>query len=283
MTVVLRTIAEARNWVGEQRRAGRTLGLVPTLGALHEGHASHFRRARATCDRVAISIFVNPLQFGAGEDYERYPRPFEADLRLAEKEGVDAVFAPDAKEMYPAASEIVVEPGRLGEVLCGASRPGHFRGVLTVVAKLLHILQPDRTFFGQKDAQQVVLIQRMVAELNFPVEIEVGPTIREPDGLALSSRNAYLSAAERAQASVLYRALRRAETLLASGERQASRLEQEMQAMIQAAPGAQLDYARVVDRRTLEPVTAVEGEALAAVAVRFGKTRLIDNLVLGQG
>jgi pantoate--beta-alanine ligase len=282
MTLVLRTIAEARNWVGEQKRAGRSLGLVPTLGALHEGHASHFRRARATCERVVISIFVNPLQFGAGEDYKRYPRPFEADLKLAEKEGMDVVFAPADKEMYPGVSEIVVEPGRLGDVLCGASRPGHFRGVLTVVAKLFHILQPDRAFFGQKDAQQAILIQRMVAELNFPVAVDVGPTVREPDGLALSSRNAYLSAAERAQAPVLFRALRRAETLLASGERQASRLEQEMQVMIQSAPGAVLDYARVVDCWTLEPLSMVEREALAAVAVRFGGTRLIDNLVLGQ-
>jgi pantoate--beta-alanine ligase len=229
-----------------------------------------------------ISIFVNPLQFGVGEDYMRYPRPFEADLKLAEKEGMDVVFAPADKEMYPGVSEIVVEAGRLGDVLCGASRPGHFRGVLTVVAKLFHILQPDRAFFGQKDAQQAILIQRMVAELNFPVAVDVGPTVREPDGLALSSRNAYLSAAERAQAPVLFRALRRAETLLASGERQASRLEQEMQVMIQSAPGAVLDYARVVDCWTLEPLTMVEREALAAVAVRFGGTRLIDNLVLGQ-
>ncbi len=282
MTLLLRTIAEARDWVCEQRRTGRSLGLVPTMGALHEGHLSLFRRARATCDRAAISIFVNPLQFAAGEDFERYPRDLECDLALAGREGMDATFCPEAAEMVPAASSTFVDPGRLGEVLCGAFRPGHFRGVATVVAKLFHILQPDRAFFGQKDAQQALIIQKMVTDLNFPVRIEVSPTVREPDGLALSSRNAYLSAAERAQAPVLYRALRHAETLLASGVRQASRLEQEMQAMIRTVPGAQLDYVRVVDCRTLEPVTQVEGEVLAAVAVRFGKTRLIDNLVLGQ-
>jgi pantoate--beta-alanine ligase len=278
--VVLRRISDARQWVQEQRRAPPSLGLVPTMGALHEGHLSLFRLARATCERVAISIFVNPLQFGPGEDYERYPRPFEQDLALAEKEGVDAVFVPDAAEMYPAEAAILVEPGKLGEVLCGASRPGHFRGVLTAVAKLFHILEPDRAYFGQKDAQQVVLIRRMVEELNFPVSIEAGPTVRELDGLALSSRNAYLLPEQRQSATVLYRALRCAEALLHRGVQEGGCLEQEMQRMIRETPGAELDYARVVDPRTLEPVSTIDRTALAALAVRFGKTRLIDNLLI---
>ncbi|MBI4478878.1 MAG: pantoate--beta-alanine ligase [Acidobacteria bacterium] len=280
MTVVLPTIADARQWVRTERDAGRTLGLVPTLGALHEGHASLFRRARAECGRVAISIFVNPTQFGAGEDYERYPRTFESDRAIAEREGVDAIFAPDVPEMYPSPGEIMVEPGRLGEVLCGASRPGHFRGVLTVVAKLFHILPADRAYFGQKDAQQLVVIQRMVAEHNFPVEIVACPTVREPDGLALSSRNRYLSAEERSNATILYRALRCAESMLHRGVREGARLEHEMQQGIRATPGAELDYARVVDRWSLQPAGIIDREVLAAVAVRFGKTRLIDNLLI---
>ena len=280
MTVVLPTIADARRWVKTERDAGRTLGLAPTLGALHEGHASLFRRARAECHRVAISIFVNPTQFGAGEDYERYPRTFESDRAMAQQEGVDAIFAPDVKEMYPSPGEVMVDPGRLGEVLCGASRPGHFRGVLTVVAKLFHILPADRAYFGQKDAQQLVLIQRMVAEHNFPVEIVACPTVREPDGLALSSRNRYLSDQERSNATILYHALRCAESMLYRGVREGARLEHEMQQMICATPGAELDYARVVDRSSLQPAGIIDREVLAAVAVRFGKTRLIDNLLI---
>lgn len=280
MTAVLRTIADAREWVRAERDAGRKLGLVPTMGALHEGHASLFRRARAECERVAISIFVNPTQFGAGEDYERYPRTWESDLEMAERERVDAVFCPEAGEMYTEPPLVTVHPGKLGKTLCGPSRPGHFRGVATVVAKLFHILQPDRAFFGQKDAQQAIIIQRMVTDLNYPVVIEVCPTVREPDGLAMSSRNRYLSPEERAHATVLYRSLRCAETLLASGLRDALRLENEMQRMIRSTPGAELDYARVVDRRSLEPAGLVDREVLAAVAVRFGKTRLIDNLLI---
>ena len=280
MTAVLRTIAEAREWLRAERGAGRTLGLVTTLGALHEGHASLFRRARAECERVAISIFVNPTQFGAGEDYQRYPRTWDGDLALAGNEGMDVVFAPSAEEMYPGTGEITVDPGRLGGVLCGASRPGHFGGVLTVVAKLFHILPADRAYFGQKDAQQLLLIQRMAAELNVPIEIVACPTVREPDGLALSSRNRYLSHEERSRATVLYRALRSAEALLTSGVTDAARIENEMQRMIRSTSGAELDYARVVDRGTLESPGAIDREVLAAVAVWFGETRLIDNLLI---
>jgi pantoate--beta-alanine ligase len=280
MTVVLRTIPEARDWVQFGRRAKNTMGLVPTLGALHEGHASLFRRARANCDRVVISIFVNPTQFGEGEDYHRYPRSWEADLAVAQREGIDAVFAPSVEEMYPSSGEITVDPGKLGDVLCGASRPGHFRGVLTVVAKLFHIVAADRAHFGRKDAQQLILVQRMVAEHNFPIEIVPCPTVREPDGLALSSRNQYLSPQERANATVLYKSLRCAEAMLLSGVRDPGRLEQEMQRLIKATPGADLDYARVVDRRSLKSPDVIDREVLAALAVRFGKTRLIDNRFL---
>jgi pantoate--beta-alanine ligase len=284
MIAVLDTIAAAREWMRGQRAAGHRLGLVPTMGALHEGHASLLRRARAECDGVVISIFVNPTQFGPAEDFERYPRAMDADRALAEREGVDAIFAPSVREMYPGEQEITVDPGRLGEVLCGASRPGHFRGVLTVVAKLFHILPVERAYFGQKDAQQLILIRRMAAEHNFPIDIVGCPIVREPDGLALSSRNRYLSAEERANATVLYRSLRCAETMLHNGTRSAERLEQEMARMIEATPGAQLDYVRVVDARTLEPAGIIDHvgkrEVLALVAVRFGKTRLIDNLLM---
>ena len=280
MTVVLRTIPAAREWVQQQRLVGKTIGLVPTMGALHEGHLSLFRRARAACDQAAISIFVNPLQFGAGEDYQQYPRNLQRDLALAGQEGIDVAFCPEASEMVPAPLETAVDPGRLGDTLCGPFRPGHFRGVATIVAKLFHIMQPHRAFFGQKDAQQSVIIRKMVSDLNIPVKIEVCPTVREPDGLAMSSRNSYLSPDERVNAAVLYRALRHAESSLRSGVRDASCLEQEMHQMIRAIPGAQLDYARVVDQDTLEDIRQISGPVLAAVAVRFGKTRLIDNLIL---
>ena len=280
MTLVLPTIPEARKWVERQRLAGKTIGFVPTMGALHEGHLSLFRRARATCDQAAISIFVNPLQFGAGEDYELYPRDRERDLALAGKEGMDVAFCPEVGEMVPAPLEMTVDPGRLAETLCGPFRPGHFQGVATIVAKLFHIMQPHRAFFGQKDAQQAVIIRKMVADLNIPVTIELCSTVREPDGLAMSSRNSYLSPDERANATVLYRALRHAESLLRSGMRDASCLEQEMQRMIRAVPGAVLDYARVVDPATLVSAGVADCEVLAAVAVRFGSTRLIDNLLI---
>ena len=283
MTVVLSTIPAAGQWVRAERFTGKTIGLVPTMGALHAGHQSLFRRGRQRCDRVIASIFVNPLQFGPGEDYDHYPRDFDRDLALAKREGLDAVFHPEAHEMYAQPPEITVAPGRLGEPLCGVTRPEHFRGVTTIVAKLLNILQPDVAFFGQKDAQQAIIVQRMVEDLNFPVAIEVCPTVREPDGLAISSRNLYLSAEERVRATVLYQALRRAETLIRSGVREAARLEREMQAVIRAMPGVELDYARVVDRQTLQDVQEVTGEVLVAVAARLGKTRLIDNLMVVPG
>lgn len=280
MTVILETIAAARQWARAERSAGRTLGFVPTMGAFHDGHVSLFRRAREWCDRVVVSVFVNPLQFGEGEDFARYPRDFARDLVLAEQEKVDALFHPDAKELYPQPPMIRVEPGILGEPLCGRSRPGHFTGVATVVVKLLNILQPDRVFFGQKDAQQAVLLQRMIEDLNIPVQMEICPTVREADGLAWSSRNAYLSPEERTKATVLYGSLRRAEDLIRSGVRDVARIEQAMQGMICSVPGAELDYARVVDPCTLGGLQQITGEVLVAVAARFGKARLIDNLLV---
>ncbi len=281
MTAVFETIPAARRWLRAERSAGKTIGFVPTMGAFHEGHLSLFRRARPRCGRVVVSVFVNPLQFAPGEDFARYPRDFSRDRALAEQEGVDALFHPAPAEMYPAPPQITVQPGKLGEPLCGRSRPGHFAGVATVVAKLLHVVEPDRVFFGQKDAQQAVIIERMIEELGFPVAMEVCPTVREADGLALSSRNAYLSPAERTNAPALYRSLCRAATLIRSGERNPSRIERELREMIAATPGAALDYASVVDRRSLEDVSTIDREVLIAVAVRFGKTRLIDNVIAG--
>ncbi len=280
MTAVLETIAATRQWVQAERAAGKTIGLVPTMGALHEGHASLIRRARQSCTAVIVSVFVNPLQFGPGEDYERYPRGFDADLAMIKREGGNAVFHPDVKEMYSAPPLVSVCVGKLGDVLCGVSRPGHFNVVATVVAKLFHITQPDRAFFGQKDAQQATILKRMVDDLNFPLELEICPTVREPDGLAMSSRNLYLSHEERGKATVLYCALREAEASIRSGQRDASAVEREMRRMIESTSGAELDYARVVDRQTLEGIERIEHDVLVAVAVRFGKTRLIDNVIV---
>ena len=280
MTVVLRTIPETRRWVQSERTSSRTLGLVPTMGSFHEGHLSLIRRARQSCDRTMVSIFVNPLQFAPGEDYVRYPRDLDRDLSLATREGVAAVFHPETEEMYPNGIVTSIGVGKLGEALCGASRPGHFQGVATVVAKLFNIVQPDLAFFGQKDAQQTLIMKTMTQELNWPLQIVVCATVREPDGVAYSSRNSYLSAEERSRASVLYRSLRLAENLIHSGARDAAGVEGEMRKMIQDVSGAELDYARVVDPVTLEALQQINGEVLAAVAVRFGKTRLIDNLII---
>ena len=280
MTVVLHTIPEARHWAQTERSSGKTIGLVPTMGFIHEGHLSLIRRALHSCDRVAVSIFVNPLQFGPEEDYARYPRSFARDLALLEQEKVHAVFYPDLKEIYPTAPMASVCAGRLGEMLDGVIRPGHFRGVATVVAKLFHILPPDRAFFGQKDAQQAIIVQRMVQDLNFPLEIEICPTVREPDGLAMSSRNVYLSVAERTEATILYRSLKHAESLIRSGIRDAAKVKMEMQEMIRAVRSAELDYASVLDPASLEDAGQIDREVLVAVAVRFGKTRLIDNLIV---
>ncbi len=267
----------------EARREVGTLGLVPTMGFLHEGHLALVQRARAENQAVAVSIFVNPTQFGPGEDLGRYPRDLPRDLRLLEEAGVDLVFAPEASEMYPPgfSTAVVVEDVTRG--LEGAVRPGHFRGVATVVCKLFNIAQAERAYFGQKDAQQVVVIQRMARDLNFPTEVVVVPTVREPDGLALSSRNTYLGAGERAAAPVLFRALLSARSAWERGERAAEALRRHVRETIAAEPLAQVDYVSVADPRTLVELDHVDDDALVSLAVRIGRTRLIDNLVLRPG
>ncbi len=259
---------------------GKCLGFVPTMGALHEGHLSLVRAAKARCELVAASIFVNPLQFGPREDLAKYPRNFERDSDLLTNEGVDFLFAPSVEEMYPAGgvTQVIVEG--LSDRLCGKFRPGHFGGVTTVVAKLFHIVTPDIAFFGQKDAAQVAIIRQMARDLNFPVEIKVCPIVREPDGLAMSSRNAYLNAAERKSALALYRSLMAVQKLYGHGERNAGILMLAGENAFKQDQLARLDYFEIVDPNTLAPVKTMERPALAAVAGFVGTTRLIDNILL---
>ena len=270
--------------IGDMKRLRQTLaepvGFVPTMGYLHEGHLSLIRQARAENKSLVVSIFVNPTQFGHGEDFDKYPRNSERDLTLLKKEGVDIVFMPSVSEMYPAQFDSWVVVDKLTEVLEGASRPGYFQGVTTVVAKLFNIVKPNRAYFGQKDAQQAIVIKKMVADLNMNLEIITAPTVREPDGLAMSSRNAYLSPEERQAAVVLYQALGLAQKLWAQGETDAEKLRQEMLALIQKQPLAQVDYVSIADTETLDELDRVKPPALVSLAVRIGKTRLIDNVVL---
>jgi pantoate--beta-alanine ligase len=279
---ILRTVAELREWSRRERNGGgNTIGLVPTMGALHAGHASLIRAAAASCGRVAVSIFVNPTQFGPNEDFARYPRSFEADCALAEAEGADVVFAPAVEELYPTGAATLVEVAALSERLDGQSRPGHFRGVATVVAKLMIAAEPDQAFFGQKDAAQVAVLRRMVTDLRLATEIVVCPIVRAADGLALSSRNVYLSAEERVQALALSRAVRNAEALFASGERHADKFLETARKAFAAVPEIRMDYIALVDSATLEPVEIAKPGSLFAVAVWVGSTRLIDNAILG--
>jgi pantoate--beta-alanine ligase len=277
---VLETIAAMKQQMKAWRQAGKSVGLVPTMGYFHEGHLSLMRQARAENDAVVVSLFVNPTQFGPHEDLERYPRDFAQDCRKAEALGVDVLFAPTAEEMYPPGYCTYVHVEGLTDSLCGASRPGHFRGVATVVLKLFHIIPADRAYFGEKDFQQLRVIQRMVADLNLDVEIIPMPIVREPDGVAMSSRNAYLNPAERQAAGVLYRALQRAQEAVAAGERDARKLQQAVTAFIRSEPLARIDYVAVVDPQTLEEVSEVAGPTLLALAVHIGPARLIDNVML---
>jgi pantoate--beta-alanine ligase len=277
---IIRDIPILREKVKEARRHGRSVGFVPTMGFLHEGHLSLLRQAQAANDLVILSIFVNPLQFGAGEDFDDYPRDLERDAALAAGTGCDLIFAPSARDMYPRDYATFVDVERLTAGMCGASRPGHFRGVTTVVAKLFNIVTPDRAYFGQKDAQQAIVIRRMARDLNMNLEIEVLPIVREADGLAMSSRNTYLSPSERKAATVLYRTLLLAEQSVAAGERDAGSLKQLMQAAIDQEPLAQIDYVAVVDAENLHEPVNIEKRVLIALAVRFGKTRLIDNIIV---
>ncbi len=278
---VVREIERARGAVCAARDAGQRVGFVPTMGALHEGHLSLIRRARRECNFVVVSIFVNPTQFGPNEDLDRYPRPFQRDVQLCAREGVDLVFAPDPPTMYPEGFATYVDVTRVTERYEGACRPGHFRGVATVVTKLFHIIPAHVAYFGQKDAQQVAVIRRMVADLNFPLEIVVCPTVRDPDGLAVSSRNVYLTPEQRRQALGLSRALFEAWRRFRAGERRRDALQALMHETMHAS-GVDVDYADVVDPDTFEPVDPVTDQALLIVAGRVGSTRLIDNQPLSQ-
>jgi len=274
---IVETIAEMKKL---RLKLAEPVGLVPTMGYLHEGHLALVRQARAENSSVVVSIFVNPTQFGPQEDFQLYPRDPQRDLALLEKEKVDIVFMPSAAEMYPPQFSSWVEVGGITQRLEGAARPGHFRGVATVVAKLFNIVQPTRAYFGQKDAQQAVVIKRMVADLNMNLEIITVPTVREPDGLAMSSRNTYLNPEERQAALVLYQALCSAQKLWAQGETDARFLRQQMTVLIQKEPLATINYISITNTETLEELDKVNAPALVSLAVRIGKTRLIDNVVL---
>jgi pantoate--beta-alanine ligase len=278
--IVANTIDAVRQAVKEARSEGLTIGLVPTMGALHAGHVSLIRAARQESNFLVVSIFVNPTQFGPLEDLERYPRPLKQDLQVCKEHKVDLAFVPEAGAMYPPGFRTAVEVQELQDLLCGASRPGHFRGVATVVMKLFNIVQPDIAYFGQKDAQQARIIRKMADDLNVPVRLRVCPIVREPDGLALSSRNQYLDRTQRQGARALYLALEEVRQRVEKGERDARVLRETLASRIAATPGAVLDYAAVVDADSLKPLTRLKGEVLAALAVKFGTTRLIDNILL---
>jgi pantoate--beta-alanine ligase len=263
---------------GELKRGGKIIGLVPTMGYLHEGHLSLVRIARMKSDILVVSIFVNPTQFGPKEDFGRYPRDFKKDRLLLEKEGCDYVFVPRVKDMYPEGYSTYVKVDEITHRLEGAERPGHFRGVTTIVTKLFNIVQPDISVFGQKDAQQAVVLEKMVEDLSFGVKIIIGATIREKDGLALSSRNKYLSVEERKQATVLYQSLREAKRLIKKGERNPGKIMARMRYMIKKRPLAELEYIAITDTNRLEPLSKIKEEVLISLAVRFGKARLIDNI-----
>ena len=276
----LETIAEVRRALAPLRRQGDRIGLVPTMGALHEGHLSLIDRCRERSDVVVASVFVNPTQFGPDDDFEQYPRDLDDDQRRLAERGVDWLFAPSAEEMYPDCPRVGFEIGELTDHLCGPRRPGHFEGVLLVVSKLLHIVRPDVAVFGQKDLQQLIVIRRMAHDLNDPVEIVAGPIVREADGLAMSSRNQYLTPAQRAQATALCEALQQAHQRIAAGERSAAALIDQMHSRISAEPDVEAEYVEIVELERLQPVEALDGRIAIAVAAHVGATRLIDNLVL---
>ena len=281
--IELTTIPDLKSWRRAQRSAGRRIGFVPTMGYLHEGHLALVDEARRQADAVILSIFVNPLQFGPTEDLARYPRDLPRDRALASARGVDALFVPTVAAMYPPGSEVRLSPGPIAERWEGAARPGHFTGVLTVVAKLIHLVEPDLAYFGQKDVQQLTLVRRMVRDLDWPVEIVAVPTVREPDGLALSSRNAYLGAEDRRRAVVLSRALQAAHRAWRGGETRAAALEGMMRQELGTEPAVAVEYISVADPEGLAPVDSANERTVVAIAARIGGTRLIDNIKLGEG
>ena len=277
---VAETIESMRSLIKAARGSGKQIGLVPTMGALHIGHISLIEAAMKKCDYVVVSIFVNPTQFVPGEDFEKYPRPFEADLAICKKAGVDAVFAPSPEQMYPEENLSWVNVKKITEPLCGQFRPGHFQGVTTVCSKLFNIVAPDIAFFGQKDAQQVIVIRRMVADLNMPLEIVVCPTVRESNGLAVSSRNKYLTAQQKKDAANIYNALQKCREMIDTGVKDTSEIIIEMRKILQKVPSIEIEYISIVDAKTLGNIDRIEGKILAAAAVRIGPARLIDNILV---
>ncbi|HAD82445.1 MAG: pantoate--beta-alanine ligase [Candidatus Edwardsbacteria bacterium RIFOXYD12_FULL_50_11] len=278
---IIKTIKQVRQIIALQKKQGKRIGFVPTMGALHEGHLSLIRMAKKHSDFVVVSIFVNPTQFGPKEDYKKYPRNLKKDAALCQTAGADLIFSPSPEEIYPKGFSTYIDVEGLTQGLCGVSRPGHFRGVATVVAKLFNIVQPDAAVFGQKDAQQLAVIRRMTADLDLPVKIIGAPIVREGDGLAMSSRNAYLTLEERAEAPTLYRALLKAKALADSGQRTAGRIKGEIKKILyRDAPLAEIDYIEIVDNETLKPVKQIKKNTLIALAVKLPNARLIDNLVI---
>lgn len=281
---IAKTIQEVRGSVETARKGGKKVGFVPTMGALHIGHVSLIEAAVADCDFVVVSIFVNPSQFGPGEDFDKYPRTLDADLEMCRKAGADVVFVPENKEIYPSKNLTWVNVEELTDFLCGRSRQSHFRGVTTVCAKLFNIVQPDKAFFGQKDAQQCAVIRRMVADLDMPLEIVVCPTVREHDGLAISSRNKYLDENQRKDAALIYRSLTKSKEMIEAGATDCSRIVGEMQKILSQAAAIQIEYTSIVNAETLENIDDIGAEqVLIAVAVKIGGTRLIDNILVDAG
>ena len=280
---VAKTIEKVRSLVKAARNEGGKIGLVPTMGALHVGHISLIETAVKDCDFVIVSIFVNPTQFCPGEDFKKYPRPLEADLEICKKAGVDVVFAPLPQQIYPAENVTWVNVEKLTEPLCGRSRPGHFRGVTTVCAKLFNIVAPDAAYFGQKDGQQAIIIKRMVADLNMPLEIVVCPTVREPNGLAVSSRNQYLTARQKKDAANIYKSLQTCRRMIDTGTTETRQVIAEMQKILQQIPSGQIEYISIVDAETLDSIEKIAGKVLIAVAVKIGPARLIDNILVDAG
>lgn len=278
--LIIKSVDEMKRHMKDIKKQGRSIGFVPTMGYLHEGHMSLIKRARGENEVVVVSVFVNPTQFGPNEDYERYPRDEERDKKMCEEAGCDILFMPNKDDMYRENYSTYVEVHGLTEGLCGAKRPGHFRGVATIVTKLFNIVKPDRAYFGQKDAQQLAVIKRMVKDLDFDIEIVGCEIVRDVDGLALSSRNTYLSEEERKQAPILYKSLLKAKEEIEKGERASEKLIDLIKTTILEMPDAQIDYIEIVNNETLKPIEKVEGEVLIALAVKFGKTRLIDNMAV---
>jgi pantoate--beta-alanine ligase len=282
MTDIIRTVAEIQKYVEKQKRQGNKVGLIPSMGAFHQGHLTLMNRARKECGAVIVSVFVNPIQFSAGEDYDQYPRQPERDMRMAESEEVDILFIPEVAQMYPKGFDTHVEQSEKGlpSKLCGPFRPGHFRGVMTVVLKMFSVVRPDLSYFGQKDYQQFLIIRRMSLDLNLGVEVRICPTVREEDGLAMSSRNIYLGPKQRKDAVILHDSLMKAKDMTGGGESSAAKVIAAMKKQIRAVKGSRVDYIAVVNSETLEPLKEIKGKTLIALSVRIGKARLIDNILL---